>query len=67
MGKLYGEAQLWTAETTLAEFSQKVALLPLVHQPGTAWEYGVSIDILGWLVEVASGMPFEDFLEQRIL
>lgn len=66
VGESYREAQLWTPETTLAEFSKKVATLPLVNQPGTAWEYGVSTDVLGRLVEVASGMSFAQFLEDRV-
>lgn len=66
VGERYREAQLWSPGTTLAEFSQKVATLPLVHQPSTAWEYGVSTDILGRLVEAASGMTFAQFLEERI-
>ena len=66
VGKLYREAGLWNPEPSLAEFAAKVAELPLVHQPGTAWEYGVSTDVLGYVVEAASGMPFDRFLEERI-
>ena len=46
--------------------TQKLAKIPLVCQPGTKWEYGVSVDVLGYLVEVISGVPFEQFLQQRI-
>ena len=38
----------------------------MVHQPGTAWEYSVSTDVLGYLVEVISGLSFDVFLEERI-
>lgn len=39
---------------------------PLVHQPGTVWEYSLAVDMLGRVVEKASGMRLGDFLEQRL-
>jgi CubicO group peptidase (beta-lactamase class C family) len=39
---------------------------PLVHQPATVWEYSLAVDLLGRVVEVASGMRLGDFLEQRL-
>jgi CubicO group peptidase (beta-lactamase class C family) len=51
---------------TLQEFIDKLAKLPLVFSPGEAWNYSVSTDVLGYLVETISGMPFADFLEQNI-
>ena len=41
--------------------------IPLLHQPGDAWNYGMSTDLLGYLVEVVSGMPFAEFLKTKIL
>ena len=41
--------------------------LPLLHQPGTRWEYSRSTDVVGRLVEVLSGMPLGEFFEQNIL
>lgn len=52
---------------TLAEFADRLASLPLLAEPGTRWNYSVSLDVLGRVVEVASGMPFERFLETRLL
>ena len=43
-----------------------LATIPLLHQPGEAVEYGLSIDVLGYLVEVASGMPLDQFFAERI-
>jgi CubicO group peptidase (beta-lactamase class C family) len=43
-----------------------LAKVPLAHQPGTAWEYGLSTDILGRVVEKVSGMSLGDFLTQRV-
>jgi CubicO group peptidase (beta-lactamase class C family) len=40
--------------------------LPLAHQPGEAYRYSVAIDVLGYVVEVVSGLPFDAFLRQRI-
>ena len=62
----YNQANLFDNHQTLAEFVTKLSKLPLAHQPGTVWEYGMSIDVLGRIVEVASGMPFDRFLQERI-
>ena len=53
-------------ESTLAEKMKVLATIPLLHQPGARVEYGLSIDVLGHLVEVVSGMPLNQFFSQRI-
>ena len=53
-------------ESTLAEKMRVLATIPLLHQPGARVEYGLSIDVLGYLVEVASGMPLDQFFSERI-
>jgi CubicO group peptidase (beta-lactamase class C family) len=50
----------------LAEFVTKLSKLPLARQPGTVFEYGMSVDVLGRILEVVSGMPFDRFVEERI-
>lgn len=50
----------------LAEWADRLAGLPLMYQPATKWSYSCSIDLLGRVIEVASGMEFEAFLKQRI-
>jgi CubicO group peptidase (beta-lactamase class C family) len=62
----YNKANLFDDNQTLAEFVTKLSRLPLAHQPGTVWEYGMSIDVLGRIVEVVSGLPFDQFTEERI-
>jgi len=62
----YNKANLFDAHQTLAEFMTKLSKLPLAHQPGSVWEYGMSTDVLGRIVEVVSGMAFDRFLEERI-
>jgi CubicO group peptidase (beta-lactamase class C family) len=51
---------------TLAEWVAEVAKMPLLFQPGTAWNYGFGHDLCGLLVEVISGMRFSEFLQTRI-
>jgi CubicO group peptidase (beta-lactamase class C family) len=45
----------------------RIAAWPLKFAPGAAWNYSVSTDVLGYLVEIVSGMPFDDFLRTRLL
>ena len=51
---------------TNAEMADKLAKLALLYQPGTTWEYSMSTDVLGRVIEVASGMPLDKFIEDRI-
>jgi CubicO group peptidase (beta-lactamase class C family) len=62
----YNKANLFDNNQTLAEFVTKLSKLPLAHQPGTVWEYGMSTDVLGRIVEEVSGMPLDRFVEDRI-
>jgi CubicO group peptidase (beta-lactamase class C family) len=66
VAKLYAQEQIERPDEILAEKVRRLAQLPLVHQPGTGWTYGMSIDVLGRLVEVVSGQPFDVFLKERI-
>ncbi|MES2882375.1 MAG: serine hydrolase, partial [Bacteroidota bacterium] len=45
---------------------KKIAKFPLMHQPGLKWTYGMNTDVLGYLVEVVSGMPLDRFFATRI-
>jgi CubicO group peptidase (beta-lactamase class C family) len=58
---------LSTTTMTLAEGVDKLAAEPLVAQPGTAWNYSLSTDVLGRVVEVASGQSFDVFMRDRII
>lgn len=51
---------------TNALLAQTLSQLPLAFQPGTQWRYGMNIDLLGALVEIISGMSFENFLSENI-
>jgi CubicO group peptidase (beta-lactamase class C family) len=70
LGKAYREAGighgLSQQEGTIGDAVKKLATLPLLFQPGDAWEYSLSDDVLGYLVEVISGMPLDRFCRERI-
>lgn len=55
-----------TPANTLAEVMPRLAKLPLAHQPGDKWTYGLSTDLLGYLVEVVAGQPLDQFLQTRL-
>ena len=61
----YREATFFDGD--LAHMVNELGKIPLLHHPGDAWNYGMSTDVLGYLVEVVSGMPFAEFLKKRIL
>ncbi len=62
----YKALKMSGASATLVDMAKTLGDIPLVHEPGERWTYGVSTDVLGYLVEVVSGMPFEEFLRTRI-
>lgn len=62
----YAKAKVFDQNLTLKDMVAKLGRVPLAHQPGEAWRYGQSIDVVGALVEVWSGKTFDVFLEERI-
>jgi CubicO group peptidase (beta-lactamase class C family) len=76
--RLYGQADLFapdpanaktflTRDLTTAEFVVELAKLPLIDQPGSAWNYSHSTDVIGRVVEVVSGQTLGAFVNDRIL
>ena len=62
------EAQAVTVRPkSLEEFADRLATLPLIADPGTEWSYSIGLDLLPRVIEVASGMSFEQFLQSRML
>ncbi|HTR83413.1 MAG TPA: serine hydrolase domain-containing protein [Reyranella sp.] len=53
-------------DQTNAQMVEKLSKLALLYQPGTHWEYSMSMDVLGRVIEVASGLPLDKFIEERI-
>ncbi|MEI6599740.1 MAG: serine hydrolase domain-containing protein [Comamonadaceae bacterium] len=62
----YAQSRIGSRERSNAEFSRQLAALPLMFEPGTAWEYGRSTDVLGRLVEVVSGTTLGTYLRENI-
>ena len=56
-----------TADATLGEVVQKAATMPLLAQPGAAWNYSIATDVIGHLVAEISGVPFAEFLHDRVI
>jgi len=68
--KIYAKAGITDAFTTnkitLAENERKLAKLPLHHNPGEKFTYSEGLDVLGYFIEVVSGMPFDVYLKTHI-
>src|SRR5262245_14576215 len=64
--KAYEAANVVDENQTNAEMVERLSKLPLAYQPGTTWQYGVSTDVLGRVVEVAGGMDLGQFIADRI-
>lgn len=63
----YNKVDLYSIKQSTSDMVGKLAALPLEHQPGTAWEYSHSTDVLGHLVEIVSKQPLDQFFKDRIL
>jgi len=63
--QMYRKANIFAAKS-LEEMVKTIAGMPLLHQPGEFWEYSVSTDVLGRVVEVVSGMDLDSFVRERI-
>jgi CubicO group peptidase (beta-lactamase class C family) len=63
--QLYQKSTIFSSKS-LADMVATIASLPLAHQPGEFWEYSVSTDVLGRIVEVVSGMDLDRFVAERI-
>ncbi|MEE9253339.1 MAG: serine hydrolase domain-containing protein, partial [Pseudomonadales bacterium] len=64
--QVYNARDVLGAGTTLADKVTMLGEMPLAYQPGRRWQYSMSSDVLGRLVEVWSGAKFSDFLNARI-
>jgi CubicO group peptidase (beta-lactamase class C family) len=67
MIRAYSKANLsGNSLKTISELPAALAKLPLAHEPGEGWTYGMSHDVLGHVIEVVSGQPLDKFLNDRI-
>jgi CubicO group peptidase (beta-lactamase class C family) len=67
VGPLFRAADPTNRNNTLAEFSRRLASVPLAFQPGTRWSYDISVNVQAALVERLSGQPFEQYVRQHVL
>src|SRR5262249_41259568 len=64
---LYRQAQVMSdTKRSLQEIIDELGRLPLAYQPGTKWRYSMSIDVIAHLIEVISGRPLQEFLQERL-
>jgi len=66
VGELYRRAGINGSDGTLADMVRKIGQIPLQVDPGSQWIYGISTDVVGYLCEVISGLPFDRYLEERV-
>ncbi len=64
--EMYTDANVLGGNRSVEEFVRKLAKLPLKHQPGSAWEYSVSVDVQGRLIEILSGKDLATFMRERV-
>lgn len=65
--KLVKQANVLDSNSTLKAAMGKIAKLPLKHQPGTQWEYSISVDIQGYIIEKLSGVPYDVYVREHII
>ena len=63
---MYRRRGVSSRDTSLEDFCAQLADLPLMFSPGSRWAYSVATDVIGRLVEVISGQPFDEYLTQNI-
>ena len=64
--KMYRSRNVLGRQSSLEDMAGKLSEIPLLYQPGTKWHYGVSTDVLGYLVEKISGHSLDVFFKERI-
>ena len=67
LDKIFGEADLLNVETNLSDMASKLSEIPLGYQPGTRWEYGISVDVQAYLVEKLADKPFHAYMKEVVL
>ena len=64
--EMYNDAGVLSENQSVAQFVEKLSKLPLKHQPGTQWDYSVSVDVQGRLIEVLSGNDLATYMRERV-
>ena len=63
---MYRNVKIWYTDHTLKEMCEKLGKLPLLFEPGTKWDYGMSTDVVGRLIEVITGKTLNVAVEERV-
>jgi CubicO group peptidase (beta-lactamase class C family) len=66
VSRLYTEARLLARDLPLEGFVSRLSELPLVFHPGSRWHYSVATDVCGYLVQLISGRPFDEYLKSEL-
>ena len=66
LAEIWAKSGVWTLDRTVLEASRATGALPLLADPGTRWNYGRSVDVLGAVMEVVTGKTFDVVLKERI-
>ncbi len=66
MNYLKNDAAAWFRNTSLSDLCEAISNTPLMFQPGTKWHYGFSHDVLGYVIEIVSGMTLDAFFTSQI-
>ena len=67
IAEIYARAKPYAGNPNAEELAQRIARLPLAGHPGEVFVYGLSYDVLGRVLQVASGQPLDDFVAERVL
>lgn len=71
ISKIYQENEIYNGlgvtKGTIGEMVKKLAKLPLTNHPGESWQYGLNMDVLGYLIEIISGKTLEQYFQSEIL
>ena len=59
------QARAAVTAPSLKEFAERLASVPLIAEPGAKWSYSVSLDLLGRIIEIVSGVAFDEYLRRR--
>lgn len=66
VNEMYRDKDILSRESSLQDMIDKLSEIPLHHQPGTRFDYSISVDVLGYLVQKVSGQSLDEFFRQRI-
>ena len=64
--RIYRDHDVRSREISIQQFIENVAGIPLFEEPRSRWRYGISTTVLGRIVEVVSGQPLDEFLEEQV-